>query len=474
MQLFIKLMFFYWLISLVTSVYAQNKSPASLKLIIPASDTARVTQLLNLSKRVQPLNPDSALLYAQQALTIARNTSNSVGEANSLNRAGVVLWKNGKYDRALHYFLNSLKIREKNNDLLGQIASLNNIGILYSEQNDNAKALIYHFKAKAIAESLRNRKLLSIVLSNIGNCYIKLNNINLALAFEMRAYQLQQGLSDQAMLPNTLSILGDIHYKMKHQALALDYYRLSILYAKQQNDQSNLADTYNSMALLYKNGGRIDSCIFYAKKALDAGQIAKYPVAIYNAGNLLTQIYQGKNEHLELLYLKIAMTAKDSMFNIEKVKQVQLLSFNEATRQEEIIEEKTRESEERIINLQLIGIAIFIPFFFLALLALSKSRTHHKVIEFMSVISLLLVFEFISLFIHPFIQNISNHSPILELLILVIIAAILVPLHHKLTDWMRDKLVHLPKPQKTIHAKKVHIDTANKHNDQKLSPQSRD
>jgi hypothetical protein len=261
---------------------------------------------------------------------------------------------------------------------------------------------------------------------------------------------------------------------MKHQALALDYYRLSLLYAKQQNDQSNLADTYNSMALLYKNGGRIDSCIFYAQKALDAGQIAKYPVAIYNAGNLLTQIYQGKNEHLELLYLKIAMTAKDSMFNIEKVKQVQLLSFNEATRQEEIIEEKTRESEERIINLQLIGIAIFIPFFFLALLALSKSRTHHKVIEFMSVISLLLVFEFISLFIHPFIQNISNHSPILELLILVIIAAILVPLHHKLTDWMRDKLVHLPKPQKTIHAKKVHIDTANKHNDQKLSPQSRD
>lgn len=460
-------MFFYWLISLVTSVHAQNKSPASFKLIIPASDTARVTQLLDLSKRAQPLNPDSALLYAQQALTIARNTSNSVGEANSLNRAGVILWKNGKYDRALHFFLNSLKIREKNNDLPGQIASLNNIGILYSDQNDNTKALIYHFKAKAIAELVQNRKLLSIVLSNIGNCYIKLNNVNSALAFAMRAYQLQQGLSDQAMLPNTLAILGDIHYKMKHQALALDYYRLSLLYAKQQNDQGNLADTYNSIALLYKNSGPIDSSIFYAQKALDAGQIARYPIAIYSAGNLLTQIYQGKNEHLELLYLKMAMTAKDSMFNIEKVKQVQILSFNEAARQEEIIEEKRRESEERIINLQLIGIAIFIPFFFLALLALSRSRTHRKVIEFMSVISLLLVFEFISLFIHPFIQNISNHSPILELLILVIVAAILVPLHHKLTDWMRDKLVHLPKPQKAIHAKKVYVDAANKHNDQK-------
>ncbi|MFA6086686.1 tetratricopeptide repeat protein [Mucilaginibacter sp.] len=458
LQLYIKPIFICWLIGLAVPVYAQDRPSTPLKSATSANDTSRVTLLLNLSRKAQPSNPDSALIYAQQALTIARNTGNIVGEANSLNRAGVVLWKNGKYDRALHFLINSLKIREKNDDLRGQVASLNNIGILYSDQNDNKKALFYHFKAKAIAESLQDRKLLSIVLSNIGNCYIKLNNIGSALAFEMRAYQLQQGLGDQAMLPSTLSILGDVHYKMNHEALALDYYRLSAAYAMQQNDQSNLADTYNSMALLYKNNGRKDSCLFYAKKALKAGQIAKYPVAIYNAGNLLTQMYQGRNERKELMYLKAAMAAKDSMFNIEKVKQVQILSFNEAARQEEIIDEKRRESEERIINLQLIGIAIFIPTLFLILLLLSKSRTHRKVIEFMSVICLLLVFEFISLFIHPFIQSISNHLPVLELLILVLVAAILVPSHHKLTEWMRDKLAHAPKPQKSLDTEKIQVD----------------
>jgi len=137
------------------------------------------------------------------------------------------------------------------------------------------------------------------------------------------------------------------------------------------------------------------------------------------------------------------VAAKDSMFNAERIKQVQTLSFNEAARQEEISEEKHREAEERIINLQLIGIALFIPFFFLALLLLSKSRTHRKVIEFMSVISLLLVFEFITLFIHPFVQHISNHLPVLELMIMVVLAAILVPLHHKLTHWLREKLAHI-------------------------------
>ncbi len=130
------------------------------------------------------------------------------------------------------------------------------------------------------------------------------------------------------------------------------------------------------------------------------------------------------------------------LFNAEKIKQVQNLSFNEASRQQEIAEEKRIESENRIINLQLIGIAIFIPSFFLLLLVLSKSKTNRKVIEYMGVLSLLLVFEFLTLFIHPFVMHISNHLPIIELVILVSLAAVLVPMHHQLTHWLREKLVH--------------------------------
>lgn len=442
-------------------VNAQYKGKASSKLFFETQtdDTARIALLVKKSMQVQAFNPDSALIYAEQALTIARNTKHKTGEASSLNRLGVVLWKNGKYDRALQFLLGSLKIREESNDLPGQLACLNNIGIVYSDHNDNVKALFYHFKAKAIAESLHNKKFLSIVLSNIGNCYIKLNKVELALAFEMRAYELQQTIGEEGMLPNTLSILGDINYKMKHQALALDYYRLSVTYALRNNDQSSLADTYNSIASLYKDVNKADSGAFYAKKALDAARKAKYPVAIYNASNLLTQIYQHSNEHLELLYLKTAMAAKDTMFNVEKIKQIQTISFNEAARQQEIAEEKRRESEERIVNLQLIGIAIFIPFFFLILLVLSKGRTHRKVIEFMGVVSLLLVFEFITLFIHPFVQRVSNHLPVLELVILVILASILVPLHHRLTNWMRKKLVHVEKPSKPSNLETRQADT---------------
>jgi tetratricopeptide (TPR) repeat protein len=441
----------FMIVCMSIAAYAQKNNISSLKTQIAShtSDTAGVELLRKLSRQIQSTRPDSALIYAQQGLDLARKLSYSKGEADCMDRLGVVLWKNGKYDRALAFLLGSLKLRETIKDRLGVLMSLNDIGIVYSDQLDNVEALHYHFKAKAAAEALHDNRRLSIVLANIGNCYIKLNKIDSALSFEMQAYTIQHTLNDLSALSNTLSILGDINYKMGHNALALDYYRLSVTYAIKNDDQSGLADTYNSTAQLYKQTGVTDSSIYYAEHALNAAKAAMYPEGIYHASSLLTDIYRGKNEHLELTYLKTALTAKDSMFNAEKIKQVQTLSFNEAARQVEIAEEKHHEEEARIINLQMIGIVIFIPFFFLVLLLLSKSHTHPKVIEFMGVISLLLVFEFITLFIHPFVQRISNHLPVLELVILVVLAAILVPMHHKLTHWMREKLVrearHRPK-----------------------------
>lgn len=444
------------LISVAALAYAQKNKTDSLRLLVAKhqNDTAGVELLRKLSLQIQASRPDSALIYAQQGMDLARKFSFKKGEADCMNRLGVVLWKNGKYDRALLFLINSLKLREEINDRLGILKSLSDIGIVYSDQQDNVKALSYHFKAKAVAEELHEKRRLGIILSNIGNCYIKLNKVDSALSYEMQAYAIQQNVKDMATLPNTLSILGDINYKMGHSALALDYYRISVGYAIKNNDQSSLADNYNSMAQLYKQTGAADSSIYYATRAMNAAKEAMYPEGIYHASNLLTDMYRGKSEHLELLYLKTALAAKDSMFNAEKIKQIQTLSFNEAARQEEIAEEKHREEEKRIVDLQLIAIAIFIPFFFLVVLLLSRSRTHRKVVEFMSVLSLLLVFEFITLFIHPFVQRISNHLPVLELIILVGLASVLVPFHHRLTHWMRERLAHAApahhtKPRKT-------------------------
>ncbi|MBS1639334.1 MAG: hypothetical protein JSR12_04695 [Bacteroidetes bacterium] len=89
-------------------------------------------------------------------------------------------------------------------------------------------------------------------------------------------------------------------------------------------------------------------------------------------------------------------------------------------------------------------------------LLLSRSFiVHHKIVAFLSVIILLVVFEFINLLIHLFLENITHHSPILMLLALVCIAALIVPLHHKIEHWSTNKLVEKNKAIRLAKAKKT-------------------
>lgn len=54
---------------------------------------------------------------------------------------------------------------------------------------------------------------------------------------------------------------------------------------------------------------------------------------------------------------------------------------------------------------------------------------------------MLIVFEFINLLLHPYLGEITHHSPLRMLLIMVCIAALLSPLHYRIEHWITHKLV---------------------------------
>ena len=119
-----------------------------------------------------------------------------------------------------------------------------------------------------------------------------------------------------------------------------------------------------------------------------------------------------------------------------------ILEFNEQLRQKEI-EITTKKMEEmRNHRLQLTILAISIIIVIISFLLLSRSIiVNQKIIEYLGIVVLLITFEFIDQVLHPIIQHTTHDSPILMLLILVSIAALLVPLHYKLENWAIGKLV---------------------------------
>ena len=134
--------------------------------------------------------------------------------------------------------------------------------------------------------------------------------------------------------------------------------------------------------------------------------------------------------------------AADSLNSSKVNQQILLMTFDEDLRQQEVAAEKIKEAQQRKQNIQYALLALGIISFVILFLALSRRHiTNTKVIQFLGVVALLVVFEFLNLLLHPFLERITHHNPILMLLALVCIAALLVPLHHKLEKWATHKLV---------------------------------
>jgi hypothetical protein len=71
------------------------------------------------------------------------------------------------------------------------------------------------------------------------------------------------------------------------------------------------------------------------------------------------------------------------------------------------------------------------------------------------VLGLLVVFEFINLLIHPWLASFTHESPVLMLLVLVLIASLLIPLHHRLEKWIKEKMIEKNKAIRLAAAKKT-------------------
>ena len=147
---------------------------------------------------------------------------------------------------------------------------------------------------------------------------------------------------------------------------------------------------------------------------------------------------------------------RDSVFNEQQVNQIQNISFAQQIKEKEDEARLLEEAQQRKQNIQFALIAFGIISFIIIFLLLSRSIiTNTKMIEFLGVVALLIVFEFLNLLLHPFLERVTHHSPVLMLLALVAIAALLVPLHHRIEKWATAKLVEKNKQIRLAAAKKT-------------------
>jgi hypothetical protein len=238
------------------------------------------------------------------------------------------------------------------------------------------------------------------------------------------------------------SALGEYYSTLGDSSLSLENLRKSLVYSKRDKRNFRIADAHQQLADEFKKLGLKDSSIYHAQRTYEISKTANLQATLMSSCLTLSGWFEDTNDKESLRYYKLAMVAQDSLFNQDKSRQIEALSMNESIRQREVEAQRLKEEEERKHNIQYAGIVLGLVVFILLFLLLSHSViVTQRLIKFLGILALLILFEFINLVIHPVLGNLTHHSPLLMLIFLVALAAVLIPLHHKLEELVVHKLI---------------------------------
>lgn len=446
--------------------YSQTHFRDSLKLLLQKekTDTGRVILLCNLSFDYHESDLDTAMSLAIEALSLSRKINFATGEALSLNRVSNAYYSFGNYTKAMECLIKARKILEKIKNIDGLPRTFANIGLIYSRQGNYRQALEFFFKGLDLGEKIADKKSVSTSYANIGETYYRLKIYDSAKVFIQESNNIASSINYSRITGNSLRIMGDIHSATGQQVLSLEYYRLSIPYLRESQLDLSLSETFLGMAELFEKNGQHDSALSYSRQSLNISKNNNFSLGVRDAGRFLSLFYRNnRNADSAFFYQDITKVANDSLFNEQKSRQLQSMDFEERMRQSEIAIAGLKDKIKRKHNLQYAAIAIGLIFFIILFFALSHSIVvKTRFISFFAILGLLAVFEFINLFVHPYLSHATNDSPVLMLLVLIAIGALLIPLHHKLEKWItnvmteKNKKIRLAAAEKTIRVLSDH------------------
>jgi uncharacterized protein YxeA len=380
------------------------------------------------------------------------------------------------------------------------------IGSYFGIISDFKQALECQFKSLSFAESAKNFQDIWLATKEVGVSFKQLKNYSEALRYLKKAVPLinMASVNGSDVSNRTYTHLAEVFLGLAQPDSALRYIQLANEATVKEKDAYGYARVLYIFASVYKAKGDIDLAESYYKKCIafsnaeniyapyvtattDYGQYlfdnrqyniakeyilsgfnkakdAKNKSAMINGAALLRKVYYALGQKDSSYYYATVKDAySDSVYSEQQRNQIQNLAFTQLIKEKEDEAKLSEESQQRKQNIQYALLAFGIISFVILFLALSRRHiTNTKVIQFLGVVALLVVFEFLNLLLHPFLERITHHSPVLMLLALVGIAALLVPLHHKLEKWATHKLVEKNKAIRLASAKKTIEELENK------------
>jgi tetratricopeptide (TPR) repeat protein len=416
------------------------------------NDSLKLTTITRLYARYVGLGMDSNAWFSKKILVVCEKLNipryNALGQLYS----SYIFIRTGQYQKAQDLISKASLIAEEtsDNEVRSRVENFRNL-----IESDPNKQLIHLRKAIEYKRSIGHAdQYYTILLGNISSTFQSAKQPDSAFFYAQKMYEMSISLHDTTSIFVT-GIMGNAYLNIGQPDIAYAFFKKGIALTKNQPVNS-LMGAYISMAGYFEKMNNLDSAIFFWKMPFEHTPRDGLRTKLRASQKIYAYYLAKENNDSAVKYMNIYIVLNDSVNNTNKLAQLEATKFDEELKQKDLAVEKNEERKERKHNIQLVITAMAILAAIIVFLLLSRSiMVHHKTVELFSVIFLLVIFEFINLLTHPFLERITNHTPFLMLLGLVLIAAIIVPLHHKLQHWTTHKLVEKNKAIRLAKAKKT-------------------
>jgi hypothetical protein len=453
------------LFAFVANVFSQSYHKSKNPLQSRFDSLRIVNRNYYLKGKIDSMPTSNALL-----LQLAAKLHNDSSISRSYGAVANYFWSKGDYSRALEYDVKAMEAAD-HGYTPASATFRGNIANIYIALGDYDVALrhLHNAEKYLVYDTVLSR---AFIPTTLASAYIELKKPDSALKYVQLAFRVNTDLARKnikdPVVKNTITAgMGSIYgtfarvYDLLHKPEQVNYYyRKAIRYGDSLNLQGITTRTSIRYGRYLSGQQKYDEAKNYGIQGINTALKDHFKDIVVDASGLLYNLYDRENNRdSAYYYLKIKNLYQDSISAEQKANQLQGLIMNQHLKEVEQQAKAEQDAEQRHRNIVYAIIALGLVIFIIFFLLLTRSIVvNPRMIETVGVVGLLIMFEFINLVIHPYLAEFTNESPLPMLLILVAIAAVIVPLHHRLEHWIKHRLVEknqmirLAKTTRTINS----------------------
>ncbi len=211
--------------------------------------------------------PD-ALKNARRLLKIYKETGDSSKIAYAHNLYGLTAFNMGIYDEAIMSYHAALRLSiEIQNNALRALC-FQNIGVFYAEMNRPSEAMDYYRKALDLFRVEKNREGEASIMQNMGIILSDDKKYREALGYYLSALNVYEGMKDSLSMAMMYLNLGSSYEEQSDFSKSLDYYEKALAISLKENHKYGIAYSHISLGSVFRKTGSYEKALGHLQKSL--------------------------------------------------------------------------------------------------------------------------------------------------------------------------------------------------------------